>query len=171
MIHTFIEKNKRYLRFCSYVAQFSGLLLLLLGFISLVSILWNLCPTDRLPKYDVTAFVYKNISPYIFRFVFPGLFLLGINQLIKCVTDINFKPNWILKFSDKIIYLYVAFLIINFTLFSIYPTEAIVASPHHYLATLIPSAIFTSVKALLWVGMAKVLRGIVPIIQESKSLI
>jgi len=100
MLNNAIEKNKRYLRFCSYVAQFSGLLLLLLGFISLVLTLWNFYPTDRLPKHDVAAFVYKFISPFILRLIFPGLFLLGINQLIKCLIDINFKPNWILKFSD-----------------------------------------------------------------------
>ena len=170
MLNNAIEKNKRYLRFCSYVAQFSGLLLLLLGFISLVLTLWNFYPTDRLPKYDV-ALVCKYISPYIFRFVFPGLFLLGINQLIKYLIDINFKPNWILKFSDKIIYLYVALLIINFIFFSIYQTEAIVARRLHYLTTWMPSAIFTSVKALLWVGMAQVLRRIVPIIEESKTLV
>ena len=166
MLNNAIEKNKRYLRFCSYVAQFSGLLLLLLGFISLVLMLWNFYPT----KYDVVL-VCKYISPYIFRFIFPGLFLLGINQLIKYLIDINFKPNWILKFSDKIIYLYVALLVINFIFFSIYQKETIVANQHHFLATWIPSAIFTSVKALLWVGMAKVLRRIVPIIEESRTLV
>jgi len=171
MSNNAIEKNKRYLRFCSYVAQFSGLLLLLLGFISLVLTLWNFYPTDRLPKHDVAAFVYKFISPFILRLIFPGLFLLGINQLIKCLIDINFKPNWILKFSDKIIYLYVVLLIINFIFFLIYPTGAIIASPHHYLTTWIPSAIFTSVKVLLWIGMAQVLRRIVPIIEESKTLV
>lgn len=170
MLNNAIEKNKRYLRFCSYVAQFSGLLLLLLGFISLVQMLWNIYPADRLSKYDV-ALVCKCISPYIFRFIFPGLFLLGINQLIKYLIDINFKPNWILKFSDKIIYLYVALLVISFIFFSIYQKETIVANQHHFLATWIPSAIFTSVKALLWVGMAKVLRRIVPIIEESRTLV
>ena len=170
MLNNAIEKNKRYLRFCSCVAQFSGLLLLFLGFISIVMMLWNFCQPDRFPKYDI-ALAYKIISPFIFRQVFPGLFLLGISKLITCLIDINFKPNWILKSSDKIIYLYVVLLIINFIFFSIYQTEAIVASPHHYLTTWIPSAIFTSVKALLWVGMAQVLRRIVPIIEESKSLV
>lgn len=170
MLNNAIEKNKRYLHFCSCVAQFSGLLFLFLGFISIVMMLWNFCQPGRFPKHDV-ALVYKFISPFIFSQVFPGLFLLGISKLIKCLIDINFKTNWILKFSDKIIYLYVVLLIINFIFFSIYPTEAIIASPHHYLATWIPSAIFTSVKVLLWVGVAQVLRRIVPIIQESKTLV
>lgn len=173
MLNNVIEKNKRYLRFCSYIAQFSGLLLLLLGFISFFSLLWNSYSIDQLPKYYV-ALVCKSISLYIFRFVFPGLFLLGINQLIKYLIDINFKPSWILKFSDKIIYLYVALVIINFIFFSIYQREYLtdaIASQHHYLTTLIPSAIFTSVKALLWIGMAQVLRRIVPIIEESKALV
>ena len=140
MLNNAIEKNKRYLRFCSYVAQISGLLLLLLGFISIVMMLWNFCQPDRFPKHDV-AFACKMISPYIFRHIFPGLFLLGINQLIKYLIDINFKPNWILKFSDKIIYLYVALRIINFIFFSIYQTEYLtdaIASQHHYLTTWIP---------------------------------
>ena len=170
MLNNAIEKNKRYLRFCSYVAQFSGLLLLLLGFISIILMTWNLCKPDRFLNHDVIL-VYKFISPHLFRMIFPGLFLLGINQLIKYLININFKPNWILRFSDKIIYLYVALYIINFIFFSIYQTEAIVANQPHYLATLIPSAIFTSVKALLWVGMAQVLRRIVPIIEESKALV
>jgi hypothetical protein len=170
MLNNAIEKNKRYLRFCSYVAQISGLLLLLFGFISLVLMLWNFYPADRIPEYDI-VFVCKYISQYIFRCIFPGLFLLGINQMIKYLIDINFQPNWILKFSDKIIYLYVAFLIISFIFFSIYQKETIVANQHHFLATWIPSAIFTSVKVLLWVGMAQILRRIVPIIEEHKSLV
>lgn len=116
MLKEAIEKNEPYLRFCSSVAQFSGSLLLLLGFISIVMMLWNFCQPGRFPKHDV-ALVYKVISPFIFRQVFLGLFLLGISKLIKCLIDINFKPNWILKFSDKIIYLYVVLLIINFIFF------------------------------------------------------
>ena len=167
MLNNAIEKNKRYLRFCSYVAQFSGLLLLFFGFIGIVWKLWDIYQPGRGPNYDVTL-VYRDISLLIFRFVFPGLFLLGINQLIKCLIDINFKPNWILKFSDKIIYLYVALVIINFIFFLMYLTEVI--GPQHYL-TWMPSAIFRAVKVLLWVGVAQILRRIVPIIQESKTLV
>ena len=97
MLNNAIEKNKRYLRFCSYVAQISGLLLLLLGFISIVMMLWTFCQPNRLPEHYV---VYKLISRSVFRLIFPGLFLLGINQLIKSLFDINFRPNWILKFSE-----------------------------------------------------------------------
>jgi len=165
MLNNAIAKNKQFLRFCSHVAQISGLLLLLLGLISIALTLWEY----YMPGYGMGAVTV--ISRYIFRVVFPGLFLLGINQFIKSLIDTKFKPNWILRFGDKIIYLYVSLLIINFIFFTIYQTEATVASSHFYLTTWIPSAIFTSVKALLWIAMAQVLQKIVPMIEEHKSLV
>jgi len=165
MLNNAIEKNKRFLRFCSHVAQFSGALLLLLGLISIALTVWDY----YMPGYGMG--IVTVISRYTFRLIFPSLFLLGINQFIKSLIDSNFKPNWILKFSDKIIYLYVALLIINFIFFTIYQTETTVASSHFYLTTWIPSAIFASVKALLWIAMAQVLRRIVPMIEESKTLV
>jgi hypothetical protein len=170
MLNNAIEKNKRLLGFCSHVAQISGLLLLLLGFIFLLAVPWGFYMTGG------GLGIVTVISRYVFRLIFPGLFLLGINQFIKSLLDINFRANWILKFSDKIIYLYVFLLIVNSIRLSMSNETirvVIVVNMHHFWTWIawVPFAISIFVKALLWIGMAQVLQRIVPMIEESRTLV
>ncbi|MFC1677709.1 hypothetical protein ACFL3G_11700 [Planctomycetota bacterium] len=167
MLDNAIEKNERFLRFCGQIAHFSGLILLFFVFSTLA---YSLLPLfSDSPEHHVKNLYL--VIPRIIKLAFTALLLRGISQFVKCLFEINFKPNWILRFADKIIYLYAIFLLVSLILAALYKTSTIEISAHHYFVTLILPAMFRIVKILLWIGVGLVSKRIVPIIQESKTLV
>jgi len=172
-MNEFIEKNERFLRLCCNVARFSGLFLIAFAAFILIPILWLGVFCDGSFVAHSTEII-QTLPRVVLRIVFPAFLLLGIEQLIRCLIDINFKPNWILRFGDKIIYLYAIILLINFIYTTMYINKMIYPSTHnisYVLSIFLPSAIFTFFKILLWICIGLVLRRIVPIIEESKALV
>ena len=166
MLNKAIEKNERFLRLCSNIARFFGLLLIAFVVIMLISIPL----VGRLGDGYIVQFLPR----IILGFVFPAFLLLGIEQLIKCLIVPDFKPNWILKFGDKFIYTYTIFLFINFVYSSIYTHIMFYPSGYNIslvFQTLILSGTFTFIKIMIWIGIGMLLKRIVPIIQESKTLV
>ena len=165
-MNTFIEKNERFLRLCSSVARSLGLLIIASVVLILIPVIpWN--------GWCVSEFVTIILEVVLGR-IFLAFLLLGIEQLIKCLVVPEHKPNWILKFGDKIMYIYASFLLINFVYSSLYTREMLYSSGDELsfvVNTLVPSALFTFIKILTWIGIGLLLKRIVPIIQESKSLV
>lgn len=153
-MNEFIEKNEKFLRLVCNIARFLGLFLI--GSLVLV-----LIPIILLDNKGISHFL--NFPSTFLGLIFSGIMLLGIEQLIRCLIDLNFKPNWILRFSDKVIYTYTAFLFVNGA-YTIYVFG-------HNIRFVLPFTIFTSIKILIWIGIALFLKRIVPIIQESKTLV
>ncbi|MDD5459149.1 MAG: hypothetical protein PHF37_07135 [Phycisphaerae bacterium] len=165
MLNNFI-KNERFLRFCGNLAEALAWFLLLICIITIIGFLFTL-PKAYLHDQYVKG-LYNLVLPKLIFKMFTIFLLLGINQFIKCLTLPDFKPNWILRLADKIIYIYAALLFINFVYNIIHPNPSIY-SPSEW--TLIFSGIFTSIKILLWIGAGMALKRIIPIVQESKSLV
>ena len=168
MLNNAIEKNKQLLRVCSKVAKLTGLFLLVFTVIQIAGAIFLIFQHGRTLEYD--SFLYLRV----YKWAFTALLLLGINQLIKCLIETEFEPNWILRHSDIIIYIYASFLFINFVYSFMYTHKMIYSSEYDIsfvLNTLIPSAIFTFIKILIWIGIGLSLKRIVPIIQESKTLV
>ena len=172
MLSAFINKNERFLRLCCNLARFFGLLLLALVAIALIGILLLGILKDGWSAPNIQQFV-KLLPKVILRLVFPVFLLLGIEQLIKCLIVSDFKPNWILRFSDKIIYIYVSLIIANFVYTSTCTHKNINSSGNDILfaLTFMPPAISTFVKVLIWIGIGLLLKRIVPIIKESKTFV
>jgi hypothetical protein len=159
-MHTFIDENERFLRLCCSVSRFLGLLLLAYVAVS---------PPLAIFLYGWSASNFSGIVKIIPMFLFPCLLLLGIDQLIKCLIVSDFKPNWILRFGDKVIYIYACYLFINFVYSYMYIYSGKDSS--FGLDTLMISAIFIFIRILIWIGIGALLKRIVPIIQESKTLV
>jgi len=171
-MNTFINKNERFLRICCNVARFFGLLLL--AFVAFILIPITLLGLLGNGSFALNSIKFEPFIRAILGLIFPAFFLLGIEQLIKCLIVSDFKSNWILRYADKIIYMYAGFLIINFVYSSMYTRKMIHASGYDVSfvsKTLILSSIITFIKILVWIGIALLLKKIVPIIQESKTLI
>ena len=161
MLPDFINKNERFLRLCCNAARFFGSLLIAFVALSLISI----------PLLGKHFSQFIQFAPRaILHLVFPAFLLLGMAQLIKCLIVSDFKPNWILRFGDKIIYIYVSFLFINFVYGFMY-THKMIYSIVFVLNILMPSAISIFIKILIWIGIGLSLKRIMPIIQESKTLV
>ncbi|MCK5226228.1 MAG: hypothetical protein KAQ89_05880 [Planctomycetes bacterium] len=170
-MHNLIDKNEPFLRLSCNVARFFGLLLIAFAVLALLGVFWHVLYIGYALHF---ADFLKMASRIILGLVFPAFLLLGIEQLIKCLIIPDFKPNWVLRFGDKIAYTYAGFLLINFAYSSMYAHKMICSSEYDISfvwQSLIPSGIFTFIKILTWIGIGLFLKRIVPIIQESKTLV
>jgi len=105
--------------------------------------------------------------------VFPGIVVLGLAQFVRYLCENNYEPGWILRHGDKVLYLYAAVLIIghvawSFIQFTVYRNFSMHDLRVGYLlAGLLPSLAW----AVILVGMGQVLRRMLPMIEESKTLV
>ena len=171
-MNEFIEKNKKLLKFYHTALRLSGWLLLAFG----------LC------NYGITIILARSLSPKVFGLValnlplrssyliFFSLLGLGIAQLIRYIYDSNYKPGRILRHGDKFIYIYIilffAFMVVR-NIFAIkYIADSnIQNSSIIYFSTLIASVALFVAKALVLIGLAQFLKRVMPVIEESKTLV
>jgi hypothetical protein len=162
MLHNVIEKNERFLRFCCKVAHTISFVVILIAFLQIAVPLWTGSPKKEATNLLQTTSILGHI-----KFLFLIFLFLGIEQFIRCLIDIDFKPNWILIYGDKIIYLYALYVFVT----PIYHCGVFTSTHNASAAIVVIAAIFAFIKSILWIGIGKVLKIIVPIVQESKTTI
>lgn len=184
-MNIFINENSKLLRFYSVLSYILGGLLLLWGGFMLfkllfLSIAWQTNPI-------MVAVAAENLRGSMSRFVIPGITALWIGQFIKYITKQIYKPTWILQFGTKILYLFIFFIILNliigiclYVLINsgqiIVPVGAVtippVGSPFLTWAEFIfPKLLYCIVYIFILFGLAQILKRILPVIEESKTLV
>ena len=103
-MNTFIERNKQLLRNYSTAAQFVGQLLLLIGALAVVGVVVIFLAGSS------HAAMLKRKPLIILTIMFPGILVLGIGQFIRYLIEADYKPDWLLRYADKILYLYATIL-------------------------------------------------------------
>ena len=165
-MNTFIENNRPWLKLYCTTARIVGLVILILaGAGAIFQILaMNILFGDHTIPYRL--FVVKSV---LFDGVLPGIIVLGIAQFIRYLFESEYKPGYILRNGDKILYLY-AFLLLAggvwqhliLNMMSIGITRMLL---------MLASMVLTVPKVLILVGLAQVVKRIMPVIEESKTLI
>lgn len=170
-MNEFIEKNKSLLRSYRLITRIIGWMLLIVALVTaVVKLLLGFDIDDQL-RFYMTYRLFKELA---LNYVFIGLILLGLSQFIRYLSESEYQPSLILRHGDKVLYLYALALIVNpiidyyLRMKTIGMTYANTGSLFLYLLiVLLPSI----ARALIFVGMAKVLKRIMPMIEESKTLI
>jgi hypothetical protein len=170
-MNEFIEKNRRLLKFYCTAARIFGWVLICGG--TIWFILFASGQSKRIERPD--AILYA-ISSMLFDFMLPGLIALGLTQFIRYLFEIDYKPGGILRNGDKIFYIYAVFLIMNAFLrhgwyVHVWYTEIIEESNFSRLLFMQPFILPTVAKVFILVGLAQILRRVIPVIEESKSLV
>ena len=172
MLGEFVGGNERFLRLCCNLARFMGLFLLGVFVIVVpISLLFAIMNGFHPLMLQESS---RTIASMIGHVLFSGIFLLGIEQLIRCVIEPDFKGNWILHYADKITYAYAGYLFCYFVYssFRVYGMNLSMGGDMAFLWwNVIPSGIFTFIRILIWVGMGQLLKRLLPIIRESKTLV
>ena len=168
-MNEFVKRNKKLLEFYCLAARIIGWALLLTppALIALV-LLWRHLsgPTDgrQLPPPE--------ISLWHIGYFMHGLVVLGIGQFIRHLFQTESKPGWILRHGDKILYVDAAFTVVlavatmrtTFYFGREFPIKYVI----HMGFLWVPRAF---AKALVLIGLAHILRRIMPVIEESKTLV
>lgn len=175
-MNEFIEKNRRLLRFYCLAARIFGWVLICGGTIwFLLFVLVTLAVSDAAGTigwpYTSENFLYSSVS-YVFEFALPGLIALLVAQLIRYMLENEYTPGWILRYGDKVLYVYAALLIgQNVLIYYILHVVLLGKNSPGRLLLVQPLVVPLATKILILVGLGQVLRRLMHVIEESKTLV
>lgn len=186
----FIEKNRKLLSFYCVGAQIIGWVLLLLGGASIVL---ALVAPPKVAAPQIQQSLTMIVSYLFFKVAPAGLVALGVSQFVRHMFDKEHKAGWLLRHGAIILYAYAVLLIcsavwehsrivcsswiaysdLQWWMFIITP-QVMGLNPalrDWMLYVLPPSAVLTAAKVLILIGLGQVLRRVMPVIEESKTLV
>ncbi len=167
-MNAFIEQNKRLLKVCCTTARIYGWLLLSFGLLATAGHSFALM--TRIGKWDMFYDYFETMPWNVIGGVASGVLALGIGQFIRFVIDNDCRPGWILQNASGLLYVYAAFVGVFIIIITV------MAFPHwenwgEITIRLLGRAIHVAGKILLLIGVALVLKRIMPVIEESKTLV
>ena len=166
-MNEFIEKNRKLLLFYYWAMRIGGWVFLAIVFLDSVALAsrigdWN--EFNRYYQHEPPWGMYSNILP-------TGLLVLGVAQLIRYLLECECRPDWILRNADKLFYVYTAILIAYYCWAGVTEMISRFNEPYDFPLRLIMLVIFILVKLLALVGLAQLLRRLLPMIEESRTLV
>ena len=168
-MNDFVEKNKKLLKFYCGAVQIIGGVLIAGGAVWFVMFV---CSPANFGLAD-DKFIEKilsAVSHFSFDFVFVGLAAVILSQLARYVFDTKYKPGLMLRCGDKILYLF-AVLGILWAWFRWAVFIVTVEDSASQFLSLQPLILPTIAKVLILVGLGQILKRIMPVIEESKTLV
>ena len=175
-MNEFIEKNRQLLRFYCLAARIFGWVLICGGTIwFLLFVLVILAVNDAAGSigwpHTSENFLYACKS-FVFEFVLPGLIALLVAQLIRYMLENEYTPGRILRYGDKVLYVYAALLIgQNVLIYYILHVVLLEKNSPGRLLLVQPLVVPLATKILILVGLGQILRRILLVIEESKTLV
>ncbi len=168
-MNAFIEENKGLLGKCYICANVMGWFLVVLGSLSIVGNIIAL--GSRLSDWEVFKEYFHSGVPWGTINSFPiGLMALGIGQFIKFICDKDYRPGRVLRNADKLIYTYAFLFVVAVVI------HFITRFPYweHWAEIIIRTAgciIMGVGNAMLLIAVALILKRIMPVIEESRTLV
>jgi len=171
-MNEFIEKNRRLLNFYCETLRTIGKVILILGLLSVCAIT-TLALLSKFGNWRaLKGFEIIIIAMPLgaFNIFFIGIGILGLAQFIKYLVERDYKPGWILRHGDTFFYLYALLSILSVVwVYTIVPSDR---SPSMYTGVSVILVVFsTAVRVLVLVGLGQILRHLMPVIEESKTLV
>jgi hypothetical protein len=100
-----------------------------------------------------------------------GLIAFLVAQLIRYILESEYNPGYILRFGDKILYVYAALLIVQDTsIYYLLHRELLSFSIGRFLFAQ-PLIVPLAAKILIVVGLGQIFRRILNVLEESKTLV
>ena len=169
-MNEFIEKNRALLKLYCIVARIIGWLLIAGGFFWFFMTVSSI-DTSTAVRPEGLLYV---ISSMLFDFMLPGLIALGVMQFIRYLFADTEKPGWLLGMADWLLYAYAVFVafkaFFKYIWYSDWYAEAISLETSRLLFVQ-PFLLPTAAKILILVGLAQIIRRVMPVIEESKTLV
>ena len=171
-MNEFIEKNRRSLRFLSDALHSIGQVVLVLGMLGVFAII-TLLLLSKFGYWQAPEgfkMILEMLPLGAFNILFIGIGVLGLSQFIKYLFDRDYKPGWILRHGELFCYLYALLTVLSVVW--VYTIDPFDHSEHMNKGLPILIVILsTTVKVLILVGLGQILRRILPVIEESKTLV
>lgn len=171
MIQTFIEKNTRLLQVYCIAARIIGWLILFMGSLGILTLLINQYQAgweQSVAVADPLALLQRSW----YRLMVTGLISLGVAQFIRYLYDCKYRPGWLIRCGDKILYIFIFFVVWHMTGMTVlYFSRDDIANPAVWLLNIIPMLLINLAKILALLGLAQILKRAMPVIEESRTLV
>ena len=166
-----IEKNRRLLHFyCETLRTIASVILIFqLIAVCTMTIFALLSKFGYWPGTKPFNMVIPTFLPSYLKAIFFWIGILGLAQFVKYLYESKYLPGWILRHGDMFFYLY-AFLTILEVVW-IYMTNDHSPALYTRAIKISGSVLGTAVKVMVLVGLGQILRRLMPVIEESKSLV
>jgi hypothetical protein len=171
MIETFIKKNKQLLQTYYIVACILGWANLVLGVIGVSMLIAKLLANHGQPVAIEGAEGTFLRSWSILIII--GLISLGVAQFIKYLFNNEYRPGWLLRHGDKTLYLFAFFMVWRTVgIFVLYLSRLDISKEFAlWLLILLSMLLLNLAKILALIAIAQILKRVMPIIEEAKSLV
>ncbi len=172
-MNEFIEKNRRLLHFYCETLRTIGKVILILGLLGGCTMTIFKLVTKfgywQVPKNYETVISVIPLSA--FSILFYGLGILGLVQFIRYLVEEDYKPGWILRHGYMFFNLYALFIIVGVVW--VFTTVPGILSLPSYMGvfTIIMTFFSITVRVLILLSLGQILRRILPVIEESKTLV
>jgi hypothetical protein len=162
-MNVFIQKNRGWLMFYALGARVVGWVLIILTCIPIC-----LIPYLVWSSFEGRLVWLGTILELLLGRLPLGIILLGVAQLIKCLSEDEYQPAWLLRHGAEISYLF-AVLIAAGSVGGCFFYLQDARSPESFsvFMRVLPAIVNT----LIFVGLGNLLKRILPIIEESKVLV
>jgi hypothetical protein len=170
-MNEFIEKNKNILRFFCDALRSIGQIVLLLGFLGVCAVILLMILSKFGSWSAPKSFEMIKMMPLsIFNIFFIGIGILGLAQFIRYLVERDYKPGWILRHGEILLYLYALLIVLNIVWVYVFAPFGRPEKMYNSVSIII--VVFsTTVRVLILVGLGRILRYLMPVIEESKSLV
>ena len=173
MIQTFIEKNRKLLLFYYWAMRIGGWFLLTLSFLAVIGHSVALA-TRITDSQEFSRYWHHDVPWGMFTSLIPASILaLGVTQLIWYLLETDRKPGWILRNADKLLYVYTA-IMFGFYIWMCVKGLCITITWDtniEFIIRILIGVVFISVKIHALVGLAQILKRLLPMIEESRTLV
>jgi hypothetical protein len=167
-MNTLVEQNKPLLRICCITARIYGWLLLSLGWSAVVGHSFALA--TRIGEWELFSDYARGLPWNVISGAIVGILVLGIAQFIRFLMDNDYKPGWILKNIESLLFTYavlVGLYVIVITALSLSHWDQWV----EIIVRIVARLIWSTGNILILVGTALIIKRIMPVIEESRTLV
>ena len=175
-MNEFIEKNSRLLRIYCVVAKVVGWFLLLAGTLWLAYAIWGIYTINAgqirtaQQRQSIEVTTYLSLT-HAFDFVILGLLAFSISQLLVYIIRPEVKAGLMLRLADKLCYIYVVVSIVSAFVTAFTNSKLLEASQCYRMLFIAPLLSPLPAKIILLIGAGMIIRRLLPVIDESKTLV
>jgi hypothetical protein len=168
-MNEFVKRNRALLHFYCDAAQAIGWTLLL--FVPSIGVVGTLLSGSVMSNWQSGKILYSVLVVFL-NSMSLGLVLLGVGKFIRYLFDSECQPSWMLRNGTRLLYACAVIVLVSCVLQHFWYTSLMKNVTNSLLLLrLLSMAIPALAKALILVGLGQILRRVLPVIEESKTLV
>ena len=171
-MNAFIEQNKKLFKLHYTLARMIGNIIITLGIVAFLSLVVTQLPFARINENEDLGRALGTLQRSWYILAVTGLIALGVGQCIRYVYDAEYRPGWLLNYGHVVLYIFAVTVVthmIGMIVFRVSRHE--ILNIFVLLLNILPMLLLNTAKLLVLIGLAQILKRIMPVIEESRTLV